>query len=50
MARDECKVLTAADDFEVGEVGLPKLVGGGSLILELVGRLDHREGQAGGLR
>ena len=27
-----------ADDLEIGEVGLPELVGGGGLVLELVGR------------
>ena len=28
-------------DLEVGEVGLPELVDGGGLVLELVRRLDH---------
>ena len=36
-----------ADDLEVGEVGLPELVGGRGLVLELVGRLDDDEGRTG---
>src|SRR5690349_16507514 len=36
-----------AGDLEVGEVGLPELVDGGGLVLELVRRLDHHIGRAG---
>ena len=32
------------DDFQVGEVGLPDLVGSCRLVLEAVGRLDHLAG------
>ena len=35
------------NDLQVGEVRLPKLVNGRSLILELVGGLDHDESRAG---
>ena len=38
---------TPSDHLEVGEVGLPELVGGCCLILELVGGLDDDEGWAG---
>ena len=40
-------VPAPAGDFEVGEVGLPELVDGGGLVLELVRRLDHHIGRAG---
>jgi len=36
-----------ADDLEVGEVGLPKLVCGGRRIGEAIGRLHQDEGRAG---
>src|SRR5260370_31603635 len=36
-----------ADDLEVGEVGLPKLVWSGSRISEAIGRLHQDEGRAG---
>ena len=35
------------DDLQIGEVGLPKLIGRRGLVLELVGRLHHDEGRAG---
>ena len=38
---------TPADDLEVGEVGLPKLIGSRGLVLELIGRLDDDEGWTG---
>jgi hypothetical protein len=40
-------VPTPTSDLEVGEVGLPELVDGGGLVLELVRRLDHHIGGAG---
>ena len=40
-------VPAPAGDLEVGEVGLPELVDGGGLVLELVRRLDHHIGRAG---
>ena len=36
-----------ADDLEVGEVGLPHLVGPGGFGVELVRGLDHHIGRAG---
>jgi hypothetical protein len=36
-----------ADDLEIGEIGLPHLVGPGGLVAEFLGRLDHHEGRAG---
>ena len=36
-----------ADDLQVGEVGLPELVGSRGLVLELIGGLDDDEGRAG---
>ena len=36
-----------ADHLEVGEIGLPELVGRGGLVLERIGGLDHDEGRAG---
>ena len=36
-----------ADDLQIGEVGLPELVGRRGLVLELVGRLHDDEGRAG---
>ena len=36
-----------ADDLQIGEVGLPELVGRRRLVLELVGGLDDDEGRAG---
>ena len=33
--------------FEIGEVGLPKLVDGRGLVFELARRLDHDEGGTG---
>ena len=36
-----------ANDLQVGEVGLPQLVGRSRLVLELIGRLDDDEGGAG---
>jgi hypothetical protein len=36
-----------AGDLEVGEVGLPELVDGGGLVLELVRRLDHHISRTG---
>ena len=38
---------TPANDLEVCEVGLPELVGGRGLVLELVGGLDDHEGGTG---
>jgi hypothetical protein len=40
--------LTPADDLQIGEVGLPQLVGRRRLVLELIGRLQDNEGRAGG--
>ena len=40
-------VPAPADDLEIGEVGLPELVGRSCLVLELVGGLDDDEGWAG---
>jgi hypothetical protein len=31
------------DDLQIGEVGLPKLIDGCGLVLELIGRLDGRQ-------
>src|SRR5271170_1565228 len=44
---EDCRQIkpAPADDLEVGEVGLPELIGCGSLILEFVGCLDHDEGR-----
>src|SRR4051794_6163922 len=43
-----CQTIPApADDLEVGEVGLPQLVGRRGLVLELLGRLDDDVGGAG---
>lgn len=36
-----------ADDLQVGEVCLPKLVDSRRLVFELTGRFDHDEGWAG---
>src|ERR1700727_2777695 len=38
--------LAPADDLEIGEVGLPKLVGCRRLVPELVGGLDNDKGWA----
>ena len=40
-------VLTPAGDLEIGEVGLPELVGRRGLVLELLGRFDDDVGRAG---
>ena len=40
-------VPAPAGDLEIGEVGLPELVGRRGLVLELVGRLDDDVGRAG---
>jgi hypothetical protein len=36
-----------ANDLQIGEVGLPQLIGRRRLVLELIGRLDDDEGWAG---
>ena len=36
-----------ADDLQICEVSLPKLVDGRGLVFELIGRLDDNEGRAG---
>ena len=36
-----------ADHLQIGEVGLPELVGCSRLLLELIGRFHHDEGRAG---
>ena len=36
-----------ADDLQIGEVGLPKLVDGRRLVFELAGRVNHDEGGTG---
>ena len=41
------EVPAPASDLEIGEVGLPELVDGSGLVLELVRRLDHHIGRAG---
>ena len=38
---------TPARDLEIGEIGLPELVGRRGLILELFGRFDDDVGRAG---
>ena len=40
------RLPSPADDLEVGEVGLPKLVGRGRRIGEAIGRLHQDEGRA----
>ena len=40
-------VPAPTSDLEIGEVGLPELVNGSGLVLELVCRLDHHIGRAG---
>ena len=39
-------VPAPADDLEIGEIGLPELIGRSRLVLELVGGLDDDEGWA----
>ncbi len=45
----DCAVIEPApiDDLEIGEVGLPKLVDGRCLVLELIGCFQNDEGRAG---
>ncbi len=40
-------VPTPTGDLEIGEVGLPELIDGRRLVLELIGRLDQHIGRAG---
>src|ERR1051325_4910476 len=37
---------TPADHLQIGEVGLPQLIGCRGLVLERIGGLDHDEGRA----
>ena len=44
IVEDRAEIEPApADDLEIGEVGLPKLVDGRRLVFELVCRFDRRE-------
>ncbi len=41
--------VVVLNDLQIGKVGLPKLIGSGGLVPELIGRLLDDEGRAGDL-
>ena len=48
IVQDRAEIkLTPANDLEIGEVCLPKLVDSRSFVFELTGSFDHDEGWAG---